>query len=393
MQMKKDSRYLQNSIIDDALKDYKMAFISGPRQVGKTTLSRQLLTNEQNYFSWDDVKFQRQWVSNPKYILDEIGDGPIVFDEIHKYRKWKGHLKGFYDQYGDKLQIIVTGSARLDIFRKGADSLLGRYVPYRLHPFTVAETKSPCSPDEIFSKANTSYRFQDILNLSGFPEPLLKGKQEWAKRWSKLRLDRLVFEDFRDLRAANDLNAVRLLTELLPSRVGSILSLNSIREDSSVAYATLRSWVEILESLYYCFKIRPYSTKISRSLRSDPKLYLFDPLQLENESAKLENIMALHLLKACHFWTDTAQGLFDLHFVATKEKKEVDFLVTKNKKPWMLVECKSNDKNPSKNLIYFKDRLKTQMNFQVVTTQNYDKEFKSENIRVINYEKFLSYLI
>lgn len=391
--MSKNTRYLLNTIASDALNDHKMAFISGPRQVGKTTLSKQLLMHSENYFTWDDVKFKRQWIKNPDFILDEIKAGPVVFDEIHKYRPWKGHLKGFFDLHGNKTKIIVTGSARLDIYRRGGDSLLGRYLPFRLHPFSVAETYNPRGAEDLFHSKNVSFSFDDLFHLSGFPEPLLKGNRASALRWSKLRLDRLVFEDFRDLRAVNDLNAVRLLTDLLPQRVGSLLSLNSLREDSSVAYATLRSWVEILEALYYCFRIRPYANKISRSLKADPKLYLFDPIQVENDSARLENIMALHLLKACHFWTDSAQGFFDLHFVATKEKKEVDFLITKNKKPWMLVECKSNNKNPSANLIYFKDRLATPFNFQVIKGSDYDKEFKTQNIRVMNYERFLSYLI
>jgi uncharacterized protein len=387
------ARYLSNTVINDALKDHKMAFISGPRQVGKTTLSKQFLEHSGNYFTWDDIKFKRQWIKDPNYILDDLKDGPIVFDEIHKYRPWKGHLKGFYDLHGDKVKVIVTESARLDIYRRGGDSLLGRYLPFRLHPFSVAETHAPCGPSELFQKKNRTFPFDDIYHLSGFPEPLLKGNKGQAMRWSRLRLDRLVFEDFKDLRSANDLNAVRLVTDLLPLRVGSLLSLNSLREDAAVAYATLRSWVEILEALYYCFRIRPYTNKISRTLKSEPKIYLFDPLQVENPSARLENIMALHLLKACHFWTDSAQDFFDLHFVATKEKKEVDFLITKNKKPWMLVECKSNSKFPSSNLIYFKDRLKTPFNFQVLTGPEHDKVHKTQNVRVMNYELFLSYLL
>lgn len=390
--MKTSTRYLSHTVTD-ALDDHKMAFISGPRQIGKTTLAKQLLQHPENYFTWDDIKFKRQWVKDPHFLLDDLKTGPVIFDEIHKYRPWKGHLKGFYDLHGDKVKVIVTGSARLDIYRRGGDSLLGRYLPFRLHPFSVAETESPCHPDELFKVKNRTFPFDDIYHLSGFPEPLLKGNKGQAMRWSRLRLDRLVFEDFKDLRAANDLNAVRLLTDLLPLRVGSLLSLNSLREDAGVAYATLRSWVEILESLYYCFRIRPYTNKLSRSLKSEPKLYLFDPLQVENPSARLENIMALHLLKACHFWTDSAQGFFELHFVATKEKKEVDFLITRDKKPWMLVECKSNNKSPCPNLIYFKDRLKTSFNFQIVTGPECDKEYKTQNVRVMNYELFLSYIV
>ncbi|MDE0518567.1 MAG: AAA family ATPase [Bdellovibrionales bacterium] len=388
-------RYLQSAIQKDALKDRKMAFISGPRQVGKTTLGKQLLKDKNNYFSWDQTEFRKTWVKFPEKILENIGIGPILFDEIHKDRKWKSKIKGIYDTYSEELDILVTGSAKLDIYRKGNDSLLGRYIPYRLHPFSVSESRTPPHPDDILKTFKISYNWKDLMVLGGYPEPLLSGRENKAQRWSRLRLDRLAYEDTRDIKVLSNLNAFRVLLDLIPEKVGSLFSFNSLKEDVGVAYATVREWVLLSELLYYGFFVKPYSKGFKRSIRAEPKFYLYDILQIpKSEHAKrLENLTALHLIKICHFWTDTGAGLFDLFFVRDKEKREVDFLITKDKKTWMLVECKSQSKNISPLLLYYSKQLKTPLNFQLVDENKYDKKHRIQNVRVMEYEKFFSGLI
>ncbi len=385
-------RYLKNMIANDALLAKKMAFVSGPRQVGKTTMAKTLLEDSRNYFSWDQTSFRKKWVRSPEQVLAEIGVGPILLDEIHKDRKWKSRLKGIYDTVGDVVSFIVTGSAHLDIYRKGSDSLLGRYIPYRLHPFSVAEIDSPPGPEELFRHPQATFRWHDLLTLGGFPEPLLGGSKSKAERWSRLRLDRLAFEDTRDIKTISNLNAFRLLLDLIPEKVGSLFSYNSLREDVGVAYATVRDWVLISESLYYGFFVRPYSKNLKRSIRAEPKFYLYDIVQIpwEEQGKRRENLTALHLLKACHFWTDSGQGLFELHFVRDKEKREVDFLVTRDKNPWILIECKSNSKNVAPALMYFAHHLKTQLNFQLVENQDLEREFPSLKLKIVSYEKFFS---
>lgn len=388
------SRYLNSIITKDALKDRKMAFISGPRQVGKTTLGKQLLLDKSNYFSWDESRFRKTWSRFPEKILDDIGKGPVLFDEIHKDRRWKTKIKGIYDTYGTNISILVTGSARLDIYRKGTDSLLGRYIPYRLHPFSVAESEVPPKPDSILQKPKVSYKWTDLLTLGGYPEPLLSGQENKAQRWSRLRLDRLAYEDVKDIKVLSDLNAFRTLLDLIPEKIGSLFSFHSLKEDIGVAYATVRDWVLLSEMLYYGFFIRPYS-KTKRTIKAAPKFYLYDILQIpkQEQASRIENLAALHLIKACHFWTDTAEGLFDLFFVRDKEKREVDFLITRDKKPWMLVECKSQSKNLSPHLSYYIDKLKTPLNFQLVKNTNYDKKYRTQNVRIMSYEKFFSGLV
>jgi hypothetical protein len=389
-------RYLARSLAEDALAKQKIAFVSGPRQVGKSTLARSLLTSDANYFLYDDGGFRRKWAKSPEDALASREPGPILLDEIHKDRKWKTKLKGLYDKSGEKIPIIVTGRARLDLYRKGSDSLLGRYLPYRLHPFTVAETATPPSPAQILDHAQVSYPLADLLALGGFPEPLLGGKELEARRWSRLRIDRLVLEDSRDLLNISDANAFRTLIELLPERVGSLLSINSLYEDVGKAYATVRSWLQVLDALYFTFTIRPYAGKLSRTLKAEPKLYLFDILRIpaEYQGKRLENLTALHLLKACQFWTDTAQGDYDLRFVRTRDGWEVDFLVLADGKPWMLLECKTGAKEPSKQLRRFGEMLKPKYQVQLVfEKKRYRREYPACGVTVLDYESFFAGLL
>ncbi len=385
-------RYLNSVICDDAFKSRKIAFVSGPRQVGKTTLGQQLLKDKNNYFSWDQTEFRRLWAKNPEKILEQIGSGPVLFDEIHKDRFWKLKIKSIYDSHSDQLSILVTGSARLDIYRKGSDSLLGRYIPYRLHPFSVSESLTPPAPSEVLKKFKVSYPWKDLIVLGGYPEPLLSGREQKARRWSRLRLDRLAYEDTRDIKVISNLNAFRTLLDLVPEKVGSLFSFHSLREDIGTAYATVRDWILLSEMLYYGFFIKPYSKKFKRSIKALPKFYLYDILQIPKteNSKRLENLTALHLLKACHFWTDIGEDFFELSFVRDKEKREVDFLIIKDKKPWMLIECKSNSKKPTPNLLYYSKKLKTALNFQLIDCKNYDRKYRLPNVRVMDYEKFFS---
>ncbi len=386
-------RYLEKSIVEDALAAEKMAFISGPRQVGKTTLAQALLLDKRrNYFTWDDQSFRRAWSSSPTDAVAQRGPGPIVLDELPKDRRWKARLKGLYDLKKSELSIIVTGSARLDTYRRGGDSLMGRYLPYRMHPFTVGERTTPPAPDQILESREVVFPWSALLACGGFPEPALAGSALKAQRWSRLRSERLIFEDVRDLRAIHDLRAMQVLAELLPEKVGSPLSINSMREDVGVAYATLRAWVQTLEALYVCFLVRPYAKRIARAIRGEPKLYLYDIIQLPkgNLGARRENLTALHLLKACHFWTDLGHGDFELRYVRDKSKREVDFLVLRDRVPWMLVECKSGSTQPSANLIFFSGLLKPVWRVQLVDKAGHDEQFPEHGIRVVSYEQFFA---
>ncbi|MBU1090667.1 MAG: ATP-binding protein, partial [Candidatus Omnitrophica bacterium] len=302
-------RYLEERILSD-LQD-KMVFISGPRQVGKTTLSKQIgnefFPAKFQYLNWDN----RQ---DRKYIIGGIlpaGNDLLIFDEIHKYRNWKNYLKGEYDKYKDKFKILVTGSARLDIYKKGEDSLLGRYHSYRLHPLSLNElSKQEISfkpfSELIFAEDSVKNKglFSNLLKFGGFPEIFLKQNEKELRRWHNERADTLVKEDIRDTQNVRDISSLQVLLELLPQKVGSLFSLNSLREDLGVTHKTISRWVDIFERFYYHFRVYPFQSKLIRSLRKEPKLYLWDWSEVKDEDAKFENMIASHLLKFCHFLFD-----------------------------------------------------------------------------------------
>ena len=387
-------RYLKKPIENDALHDFKMAFITGPRQVGKTTLAQNLLlTEDTNYFNWDEQEFKVAWAKSPIDAVSMRGEGPIVLDEIHKDRRWKGRIKGLYDVVGKKVPIIVTGSARMDVFRKGGDSLMGRYIPYHLNPLSVGESENPVSPAEIFQRDEPRYKWSDLMKLGGFPEPLLSGNEQKAIRWGRLRLERLLREDVRDLRNISDINALGVLVALMPRQVGGLLSVNSLRLDADIAYGTAHAWIGVLETLYHHFVVKPFSKKLSRAIRAEPKLFLYDILQVKDAAARKENLIALHLLKACQFWTDAAFGSFELRFIRTKEKEEVDFCVLRDGKVWLLVECKSGAKALSKHLVKFTEILRPQWSFQLVDDTSYDRNYPEYKIRVTSLESFCAGLV
>lgn len=389
-------RYLVSHILQDL--NEKMVFIGGARQVGKTSLARYIAENyfrSYDYLNWDS-RDDRKNIIQSKFKGDA---GIILFDEIHKYKDWKNYLKGQFDKHKADFNILVTGSARLDVCRRGGDSLMGRYYYYRLHPFSLAEfleMENEIVPfkEIIFAKSGAEIReaLAIILKFGGFPEPMLKQSEAGLRRWHNQRVERLVREDIRDLENIRELSLLQVLVDTLPDKVGSLLSLNSLREDLSIAHKTVSSWMEILERFYYHFRIYPFHNKKIKSLKKEPKLYLWDWSEVPDESgARLENIVASHLLKMCHFLSDVEGYKTDLHFLRDVEGREVDFLVTENRRPWFAVEVKAGSKEVSKNLTYFGQRLEIPFRYQVVSEK--DVDIRKDAVRIISLDRFLVSLV
>lgn len=353
-------RYLSSEIISLALKRHKMAFVSGPRQVGKTTLSKNFIESYDQalYKNWDESDFRKQWAKSPNIIADEFRLEKInqtrllILDEIHKSKNWKQKVKGFYDVHGDDVDIIVTGSARLNVFKKGGDSLMGRYLNFRLHPLSYGEIlgNGLLDPDQWLKKLFTrpqNFSDQKILlqlnQLSGFPEPFFSKSEKILKIWRQSRTEKIVREDLRDLTRIIDLSQIELLVSLLPERVASPLSIQNLREDLETSHDTVKRWLNYLSELYYFFELKPWSKSFPRSLKKEGKIYLYDWTEVAVPGARFENLIACHLLKACHYWNDTGNGFFDLFYIRNKDKQEVDFLLVRDKKPWLMVESKLSD--------------------------------------------------
>ncbi|MFA5140509.1 MAG: ATP-binding protein [Elusimicrobiota bacterium] len=386
-------RYISADTLADLSK--KMVFVAGPRQIGKTTLARDIIGGhfkETAYFNWDDRQHRRQLMS-AKW---PAGARLIILDEIHKFKGWKGFLKGQYDTQKDKYRFLVTGSARLDVYRKGGDSLQGRYHLYRLHPFTLAELlKRKAKLHPLKGLPLETVPAGNDLNVldrfGGFPEPFLSQDDRTLRRWHQERNERLFREDIQDVEVIRDLGRMKILSDMLPGKVGALLSINAIREDLEVSHRAVSHWLDVLESFYYHFRIHPYSRPAFRALKKIPKLYLWDWSEIEDDAARFENLIASHLLKLVHWLQDREGYKAGIHFLRDDTKREVDFLITSDGKPWFAVEVKSQEQEVSPNLRYFREKLSIPYSYQVIKKAGVD--VLDKGVRVVSADKFLAALI
>lgn len=365
---------METNIIED-LKD-KVVFLSGPRQVGKTTLSKQLVPSYV-YLSYD-ASSDRNIIKSEEWTRDVQ---LIIFDELHKMKKWKSWIKGIYDTEGIPPSILVTGSARLDTYKKGGDSLAGRFFSYRLHPLTVKEI---CK----YLKEEPGAALEKLINLGGFPEPYLKNNESFAKRWRRTHIDTIIREDLLDLERVRDVKSIEILIDLLRSRIGSTVSYTSLANDLQVSIHTVKHWLQILENLYIIFPVRPYHRNIARSILKESKYYLYDTGAVEGDfGVKLENTVACALLRELHFFEDTTGSRVALHYIRDKEKHEVDFLLTIDNKPTKMIEVKVSDDKFSPSLFRFHNYLIESEPIQIV----YDlKQKKSKGpVKMLPVHEFL----
>lgn len=353
-------RYLTDYIRLDLEK--KMVFMGGPRQSGKTTLARNLLKDQialeagGAYFNWDS-DIDRKVLLNQGWSDDQR---LLIFDELHKFRRWKTWIKGLYDTNEAKHKFLVTGSARLDVYKRGGDSLLGRYHYWRLHPFCLAELPPGISAKEGLKR---------LMSVGGFPEPFIDGNEREARRWRRDRIDRILREDVRDLESIKEISTLDLFHEALKTRVGGLVTLSNIANDLQISPTTAKKWLEVLEKMYVCFTVLPLTNKIARAIKKPPKVFFFDnadvPIE-KDEGARFENLVASHLLKRLHLLEDRDGFRYKLHYIRDKEGREVDFAIIKDGKLEELIEVKLGDASPSRSLLYYAERLKPKRAVQIV---------------------------
>jgi len=384
--MKVISRNIKESIEKDL--QQKFVFLSGSRQVGKTTLAREIIGKKNGTYLLYDDDDDRRKILEKEYITKLW----VCLDEFHKFQRWKSHIKGVFDKYHENLHLILTGSARLDVFQKSGDSLFGRYYLYHLHPLTCGELSLPDKLPKIgniFNFHSPISATDDLLKFSGFPEPFCKQSVREHRRWSNARKNLLIREDLRELTQVKLITLVEQLMLLLPERIGSLFSYRSLSEDLKVASPTVKNWMDIFQKLFIIYSITPYTKKIIRSIQKQPKFFLYDWSQITDEGHKFENFIASHLWKASQLWTDLGEGNIDLHFLRDRMGREVDFVVLKDRKPWLLVEVKLAETSVDSNLKYFCNRLNVP-GIQVINRQNYIKEHG--NITVVSADRWLANL-
>lgn len=369
------ARYLEAPIAEDLAR--KMVLVAGPRQVGKTTLARRMLGKRQDaYLNWDVAEHRGRILSG------DLPSSPLwAFDEIHKYRSWRGYLKGLFDKNGPAQKILVTGSAKLDYYRHGGDSLQGRYHLWRMHPLSVAELGIKRQGD-----------LAQLMALGGFPEPFFSGSARTAKRWSREYRSRMVREDVTALERVQDLGNMELLAMRLPELVGSPLSINALREDLQLAHKTVANWLEIFERLYAIFRVQPFGTPKIRAVKKEQKHYHVDWTLVPSPGARFENLVAVHLLKWVSFQEDSEGRDLSLRYFRDVDGREVDFVVVEGRQPIRAIECKSSDEPPAKGLRYFKQKFPKCECVQV-TLDSQKESTTAEGIRLTPALPFLSTLV
>lgn len=382
----------------------EMAFVTGPRQVGKTTTCRAAV---EAYLNWDNLDDRRLILRGPAAVAERLGlsrlraaPAIVLFDELHKFARWKSFLKGFFDTYAAEVRLLVTGSSRLDVYRRGGDSLMGRYFLFRMHPLSVAEAshrelpdpaaivRAPRSPDDS--------DFRALWEHGGFPEPFLKRDPRFTRRWAVTRQQQFVREDIRDLTKIHELGQIETLVAILGERSCDQLIYSNLAGEVMVSVDTVKRWVETLCRFHVGFLVRPWFRNISRSLRKEPKWVLRDWSRVADEGKRVETFIGCHLLKAVEGWTDLGLGEFALHYLRDRDKREVDFLVVRDRKPWVLVEAKKSDDRISPSLAMFQKMTGAPHAFQVVMDADYvDADCFSRTGRpaVVPARTFLSQLL
>ena len=372
-------RYITPFVLEDLKK--KMVFVGGPRQVGKTTLAKAVLSAAfpaGRYLNWDFDE-DRQDILQKRWSADNT---LLVFDELHKFPRWKRWIKGIYDVSHETHSFLVTGSARLDVYRRGGDSLMGRYHYWRLHPFTLDEIPKGISPKEAFHR---------LMTVGGFPEPFLDGDERSARRWRRERFDRVIREDVRDLESIRNIQLLGMYLDLLRHRVGGLITLSNIANDLQISPKTAKLWLEVLERMYLVFSVRPYTKSLPRAVLKPPKVYFFDNGDvLGDEGARFENLVATSLLKRLHFLEDRDGYRYELRYIRDKEGREVDFAIVKEGELEELIEAKFSDDNISKSLLYYAKRLNPKRATQIVATikRPYDKNQIKVTDPVSYFQKF-----
>ena len=381
----------------------RMLFIAGPRQVGKTTYAQKKINQlGGSYFNWDDRKVRNLYMSDPSFFDNEDKFGQlIVFDEIHKMRKWKNILKGLYDVYKSNYRFIITGSAKLDTFRRSGDSLVGRYFLTHMFPLSVGDLsnidfKEYTEANSLLKDAHNSepkFSYEEIdqlINLGGFPEPFFKNSHSFRRRWQAQHQELLIREDLRDLSNIRSLDTVENLILLLESKVSSLCTIDPLARTLEVDFKTIRQWLLQLEKIMLIFSIKPWNKKITRALHKSSKVYFYDWASVSPKGAMLENFVASQLFKACTLWQDRYGHKYDLNYIRTYDGAEVDFLITYEKNPWLLIEVKHGQPDVPSSLY----RFKTELNIPALLLTNLPKINlkKKEGISIMSLERFLSIL-
>lgn len=414
-------RSVESYAFDENLTGRHMVFLAGPRQVGKSMLARNWLQKKgcsSLYYNWDDITVRQAYRANSRFFESparSLGSGEpwIVFDEIHKRNHWRDILKAVYDVFGAEFRFLITGSARPDLFRRSGDSLLGRYSLFHMFPLSIKEIiggrTSACFLMErdfrllaadfeaqitnpISAEITDAYAL--LMQHGPFPEPFLQQQDRFSRKWHQDYSSLVVRQELKDLTRVEELDKVEHLLSILPTRVMSPLSMSNLASEIEAAHTTVKNWLEQLKRLYLIFSINPWTQKISRGLKKEKKWYFMDWYYVPPGPARFENMVATYLYRACQIITDMGYGCYELFYVRTLDKREIDFIITVDRQPLIAVEVKKGDTALSNTL---KSRQKWFPNKPTLGIQVVDKrdilQKQSENTWIVSAERLFCLLV
>ncbi len=361
------------ALFHELSKEKQTVFIPGPRQAGKTTFAKMIARTWKNslYFDWDILEDKARLLENSYFFEEVERQDPstplVILDELQKYKDWKNYLKGVIDRFEQAYTFLVTGSGRLDLYRKGGDSLAGRYLLFHLWPLTLSELGGEglppgellADPFRIVDGGGSRCRriWDDLFTLSGFPEPFLAGRETSYRRWSNIYMKQLVREEIRDFAAIRSVSTVESLAVLLAASVGSLLSVPSLSRTLRVSYNTVQNWISLFEYVYLVFTVPPFARRISRAIQKARKVYFWNHPLIRDRAAQFENMVACELFRSVTNWTEHGLGDYALRYIRDKEGREVDFLITADGEAKLLVEAKLSQKTPDPSLCRFQEAL------------------------------------
>ncbi len=387
----------------------QMRFIAGPRQSGKTTLAMRCLKTfhcSDLYYNWDNRKVLDDYLEDNHFFAKDIYKNRsrkqikwLCLDEIHKFPKWKNTLKDFYDHYWEEISFIITGSAKLDMMRKSGDSLAGRFFSFHLNPLSLSEVigKSCQFPpaaaqqwieQKLDNPAHSEKALEQLLQFSGFPEPFTSANNRFHNNWERNYIDGIIREDLRDLTRIIELENIAFMMKLLPERIGSPLSINSLAQDMKCSFGAVKGYLQAMELTYLIFQISTYSRKIARSLTKEKKLYYYDWTKIPNPAKKFENYVAVELKILTDLWTDSGIGNHQLKYLRTRDAKETDFLILRDEQPWLLIEVKMKNRTLEYHHKKHRDELDSKIPILQIVRESNVAEKRPENIYQISAARF-----
>jgi predicted AAA+ superfamily ATPase len=399
-------RYLE-TIIFDSVFGRQMRFITGPRQCGKTTMAKEKLKNESStdlYFDWESKKTREKYRNEVNFLPSNQNKKKkwVCFDEIHKMPKWKNILKGIFDTYEYNYNFMITGSARLDVLRRSGDSLTGRYFTFKLSPFILYETlqnyKSDFLPEEkslnyvlknVEGKKFEQEKMQNLIEFSGFPDPYINCNKVFLKKWNGEYFETIIRTDMRDLSNIQYLEKAMDLIYLLPNKIGSPVSIDSLVQDVELNHRTVGRYLNHLALNYLIFFIPPYTGNIKRLNKKAKKAYFYNYSIIEDDGLKFENFVAFELKARIDLWNDKTPDKFDIFYVKTRDGRETDFLITRNSKPYFLCEAKLSEMKIDSHHKYFSERLGQIPFIQVVQKKDVTK-WEDKRFFVVSASRFFS---